>query len=1079
MSRFASSSAETGDGWNWVTVARLEPLPAVWGRWRHIWHPFEDILTLHRAEEWPWHDEIPGAQLFCPPEFQKLMESLFDHCPSLFASAKEGPPEKIHASFEGMMSLARTHGPEGRDFVTRWRILEVLDAGNRLGRWRIPIRMIPAPLPSPPSPMFTVESFEKMVEHEGFYDAFVSSLTEAAPPDVSDMPERVFWGQALTSLCLLSGVLQAKWLWAAPEAIQAAEPHFEWLDLVLDGQADQDPEKANRPRIQRVFLDPISRWLLVRASRQGFPDPPQGRRDPRGLFQMMKGYAQHCGFQDSLPRNWSDLKDIATTRLALYIPPHLIGHAKGYYAPASLPAHVWGRIFSKPDRISMDPVKRELAAANAGSGTTEKGDEHESETLSPSGVRKVIGELGGAIRNSSPRNPHALEDWLAEHASDEPSQTAVDSAPSLRLLGYWALHWLFRGGHGRRALKPKTAYNHYNAIAARLYGQMGLEDFSRIETPGDFIELYNNALDDAETGAQRKRIANALRSFHDFLSATYPQVPTLEDSGVFEARHHQPHAVDANFLDPDDFGWVVRWLDWRHGPGTAAAEIRVLIACLAYYCGYRRSEVVALRLGDFDPPPWLDIVVQPNTTRALKTANAHRLSPLRSLMPKAYLDRLVEWINRRRDEARKAELSEHDTPLFAPLPGTPDTSAYGNASNLLTGPLEDITDALVRVTGDPTLRFHHLRHSFANRLFLTLWRGENMDQSDHIGWYDRLIGFEDPAGVRQALVGKAGVQRRSLRLLSMLLGHATTDITLNHYVHLADFLLGRAVRKATPPLDAKQLANLCGVDEHTIYKTRQSLGTSDAATIVEHFTTKVDGGAHCCQVHPSATQKKLQKPEDPYIRRILFTDALNQLAEGEDTSPDFAFPWKPERIDEALQLAKSYPDHWRQSRTGQGAPVLEPPRTQQDQRLAKHTLAFLDGLRARDRRNFVTGYLRGAQPDTALDTRFAQVAQAKRWIELLHHLELLSSVEFRHMPNTTARFTSPRNQHQYWQDRLGDSIELATGPSGAPNPEDRVWSERGRIVCTRTTPPAHGRDRWVYGVRWAFTITAFELKKDD
>lgn len=1070
----SSQKCPAPDPSTWVSVGAVETVDSVWVRWRHVWQPFDDILDPRLPEDFEWPEEVPVDAFACPPEFRRLIRVLMDGYPFLFQRPAEEPHRSDPAVFDRLMALTRSHAPEGLDFRTRWRVLEVIDAGNRFGRWLVPTKLIPAPLPPPSRPVFSAESFERMVDHEGFYQGFISSVVDRAPPDVAEMSEGVFWGQILTSLCLLSGVVQSKWLWAVPDAVHAAPKHFEWLDLVLH-QGHAEPENQGVERMQRVFLDPISRWLLVRAQSNEIPPVPRLRRTTRNLFVMIAGYARYGGFGDACPRNWSVLKDVATTRLALFVPPHLVGYAKGFYASASLPASVLERLFKMPGRIPMDPVERRPSVASGGAEVVDYDGGVDSDRLLPNGPPKILGELGGAIKNSQPRNPGRLETWLEEREGQAERESGGHTPPSVYLLGYWALRWLFRGHQGRRALKPKTAYGYYNAIAARLYGQMGYEDFSQVETPGDFIELYSNALDDAETGAQRKRIANALRSFHEFLTHTYPTVPSLEGAGVFEAGHHQPQAVDANFLDPEAFDWVVRWLEREHGAGTDACEIRVLVACLAYYCGYRRSEAVGLRVGDIDPPPWFDLVVKPNSTRTLKSGNAHRMSPVRVLIPKRYLDRLTDWVERRRVEIARTGKSAQEEALFEA--SDLNDEAYATArSNPLATVLDDITDAMVRITGDPTIRFHHLRHAFANRLFLTLWRGENDDQDDGTGWFDHLLGFEDPVAVRQMLVGQARVQRRSLRLLSMLLGHATTDITLNHYVHFTDFLLGRAVRKATPELTPRQIANLCDVSERALATTMRTVGSSDTAMIVDHLTDKVLGSQKRLRFPEAPKRRTLQRPRDPFRRRLLFADAVNDLAEGKNLEGLFEYPWSLDRLKDAVERVQRFPSHWRFSRRGLGAPALEPPRTQQDRRLARQTLKYLDNLKPEQRRAFVGAYLRGCGVDHAVDVVFAKVTHAKRWAALLEHLGLCASVDLIHRANVRSQSISQLQQFAYWDNRFGGPCALSQGAPGPGGTLLNNWGERGRLECRRSSPILQARVRWQYGIRWAFTVSGLELK---
>ena len=93
-------------------------------------------------------------------------------------------------------------------------------------------------------------------------------------------------------------------------------------------------------------------------------------------------------------------------------------------------------------------------------------------------------------------------------------------------------------------------------------------------------------------------------------------------------------------------------------------------------------------------------------------------------------------------------------------------------------------------TGDPTLRFHHLRHSFASRCFITLAASGLRKPARLVA---DLPGFahviENASAFRQNLYGNVRMTRRDVWAVCSLLGHSGPDVSMEHYIHLFDICL--------------------------------------------------------------------------------------------------------------------------------------------------------------------------------------------------------------------------------------------------------------------------------------------------
>jgi len=202
---------------------------------------------------------------------------------------------------------------------------------------------------------------------------------------------------------------------------------------------------------------------------------------------------------------------------------------------------------------------------------------------------------------------------------------------------------------------------------------------------------------------------------------------------------------------------------------------------LGFYCGMRRGEVAQLRVGDVNGKQELWIFIRPWKNQKLKTRNSIRRSPATHLLPADSAQTIMEL----RDWRLRNGAGLND-----PLWPSSDGTQHENPQNLI-----DAVVGLVQSTvGDSSLRFHHLRHSFATRLVLWHWHHANEGRIRFPGWFNTLRE-DGKRPTRPFLTG-----RNYLFPISEVMGHGSIDVTLTNYVHLLDVMLGLAMRQQVPDI---------------------------------------------------------------------------------------------------------------------------------------------------------------------------------------------------------------------------------------------------------------------------------------
>lgn len=760
----------------------------IWIGFDHLFRPISDLVNTEKVS-----DRLDEQSL--TDKERQFIEIIRNEAPDILY-IKATNIEMDSGKFQRLMTCLGDQVEPGRRFIFLRRLLEIIAAGNRQGRFKIPIPYLPAPLPSASPSPFQHQRFQVMVQFQAVIKEFNKSLI-LSPNSLS--PDE-WWGRILFSSILYGGLIKPDWLLAIPEALNDPDPELRWLDLPVKNRASD-----NQSLIRRWFPDPLTRLLITEGNKRGIPEMPLlNRIQSRQVMKLIQTYARCADFADVIPRNFANLREAVFTRMHLYLPPFLVHYAKGQHDSTSLPDVAWQRLVNLPETVASHLLN--LQTQNIPSRILSAVDADEDDEDWPEQLRALSVEVRKGEKGSQQR----IEQWLKDNRKD--------LLPSVARLGEWVSRRLLRQGRGRRVLRIRTVYAMLNGVGSRLIGQLGNHDPSSLEDAEAYIELYSTALEDTPSVMVRRRVAHSLRSFHGFLVESYG-APSLEDSGIFAVYGKNKGSVDANIIGIDTFFRALQLLNQiarqRHNSVVAQALCR--IAGLGFFAGLRRSEAIGLKINDLEGNNHVDLLVRPNGRRKLKTRSAQRVLPLSNLMPPEELRRLLRWRDERMKHYRYNPESGDDLFII-------DISGQVIRDN---DPLmELITEVLQRVTHDPHFRFHHLRHSFANWQLVKFWLAEqNTGRSPLPEWFlnaDHELNRQAIAPEeRRAILGQSPTNRRSLMQISRLLGHSTVDITLTHYIHLLDLLTGRALRRMTPEVRTGTLAIITGYSNSHVRRVRK------------------------------------------------------------------------------------------------------------------------------------------------------------------------------------------------------------------------------------------------------------------
>lgn len=347
---------------------------------------------------------------------------------------------------------------------------------------------------------------------------------------------------------------------------------------------------------------------------------------------------------------------------------------------------------------------------------------------------------------------------------------------------------LLTNSSNRNRLALSTAKSYLVAAVKALGGRLGDVSPSELQTEtleGLYAEILEDAAEDGNSKGLKRRVARVLREFHAFLVRKY-QVKPINDRTVLGIGMGLV-PVDANLITFDEYEQIygalpatLRGLHPTLPSLIALGEAAQLLFMLAFKCGLRRMEALMLKCDDLAEHRPAELLVRPSDARRLKTKSSTRKLPLYALLDDRELNALRSWKTSRLLAYPGKAASE--VFLFA----IPELGNYVTTQDLI---FPVIHEAMREVAGDSSLRFHHLRHSFASWTFLRLMLSDLKEEPILFPNQPKTTAcLNQSKEFRNRLYGRADPTRRHTYAVASLLGHSGPDVSLEHYIHVCDLL---------------------------------------------------------------------------------------------------------------------------------------------------------------------------------------------------------------------------------------------------------------------------------------------------
>ncbi|NYT73756.1 site-specific integrase [Halomonas sp. QX-2] len=613
------------------------------------------------------------------------------------------------------------------------------------------------------------------------------------------------------------------------QSTNAGEEEKEQDEASVNNLSSKSPsetpiEKELRFHYRRLCLSPMSQLLLLNTYQDiGNAWPRSASKSIVPVEQCLMFYIKHIAVETP-PASMSALLTMAKTASALDMPPLLTHYASKADSSLSLRPSSWQRLFHR-NVLTATSVETHDEDVYLDFQTT-----HQTSTT-PSDQLKQLRQLQQCF------SPSMVGQTGRRKAIDNINAfLAVSNSNGVivTMLANWCKKLMQKGGRVKSKLVASTAETYLSTIARPLVAHSQTFGDVRAASADQWEALYEDVLNSAKTSSSRAKMRNRLYEFHHFLVDSYA-LPHID----LDSANAEKQRVDVNIITPAEFRRALALIDTSQQP-ERFRTMQKLSLILGYRLGIRRSECAGLQIKDvtylFDNDAFDgEIIIRSNDYRKGKSYSATRRLPLWLLMPEERKD-LIDWVKRRKGEITTQQVTKQL--LFC---------RSGTGRLLLEDKVlfKPIQTALKTVSGDHTLRYHHLRHSFVTFTLLRLLErmpGELLPDA----WVlddQRNIAMPNTDADISALAGLAPQDRPSrkrLWQLALWAGHASPDETLSSYTHSLDWILGQALRERfNPTLNIDQQFALLNFPTKTAlssWRNRRGLkGQTQAGVLLQYL----------------------------------------------------------------------------------------------------------------------------------------------------------------------------------------------------------------------------------------------------
>ncbi|MFK5895113.1 MAG: site-specific integrase [Pseudomonadota bacterium] len=604
------------------------------------------------------------------------------------------------------------------------------------------------------------------------------------------------WAIIIISAVLFSGLFKYEWikyiLESGPRSLTKIKKWLYFIEIWLD-KPETNLKKEYQSPNWRWFPDPLSRHLILRCL-QNNKDAINSRIRTNIVTQNLSIILSEIGL------GYSGKKDILK---------HLCMISEGYWI-YHFPSFIHSTFQSKtktrplPQRTLArlcykKRLSAEIAIKDKKTYVNNPTDEHKQDR----NLKEYLITIRTAINTAKSKNKTNAPKQRAHLV------TLINKAhkqyifPNISIvLSQWLLHMIDYGATRGHPLVLKTINDYFFCIANPLAIYIG---YNKIEEYDEEVisEIYRRVINYKNTD-QTTRARQLLR--FNMITTKYGLVDFNEldwSSIAGKWLSRKETRVDSNLVTPEEYYQSLDLIKKSNLDDYTKSWASIFLM-LGYRFGLRIGEAHHIRWQDIQRLNNQIIVqVQRTIQGKKKTPAAIRQIPLMGAL--STLEGNIFKKHLKKVKSIKGfNIKSHI--FYDPM----------DTDNLLPRNIVwNVVHSVLRsITGDPRIRFHHLRHSFSTGQFISNLSDNAYlvhSESENSLW----ISYEK--SINCNLINPITSRAYMMSALSCAIGHTKFITTLHSYIHLADDLAAGYARKAPfPNISTSELSAITGYKESTL-----------------------------------------------------------------------------------------------------------------------------------------------------------------------------------------------------------------------------------------------------------------------
>ena len=546
-----------------------------------------------------------------------------------------------------------------------------------------------------------------------------------------------------------------------------------FVDIPLTDQADQP--------VFRWFPDKISMILISGLSNK---IDREGTVNSKDIINNISALNTKFKLKSSKKDTLVSLVELSKSALDFEASGHIASCLTGKTASVSLPLAQWVRSkngkaleFDSDHQERAEYVSKKLELIDVDTVAIRYSEKESKEFLKK--LLEVFRDAESIDLRASSKASTQRKKELIKLIKSNFSATEDKNWSSLSIIILnWVMYLSEFGTRSKKNLAFSTVRK-YSFMIARVLTSIRIEGSFLNYDESSFEEIYLKALEIIPS-ERRHDFAGRIKEFHSFLIESYG-VEDLEWSLIFANSNNAMNYSDANLVSESEYLNILHAIEYDQSTNELTKYRYLALLIFGYRFGLRFGEAFRLRFVDFQ----LSTVNEEPTVILVKNTIYGDTKSEAGVRAVYLLETLTDIENKALEKIHHYAQVLFETDSQAAL--MTESEGSRELTNRFTA-TRDISYYIKKNTGDSSLRYHHLRHSWATRMY-------------------RFLVMPDPENEEVALSSEFvssfvfhHATKAPLRSISTALGHRSETTTLSYYIHCVD----------------KAVQNLISLDDYSI-----------------------------------------------------------------------------------------------------------------------------------------------------------------------------------------------------------------------------------------------------------------------